>query len=162
VDASTAWWVLAVALIVVGLVGTVLPGIPGPAAVFGGMLLAAWIDGFAKIGWPTLVVLGVLTALAFAADILGSLLGAKRVGASRQAVLGAAIGAVAGIFFGLPGLIIGPFAGAVIGELAAQRRLVNAARVGIGTWVGLAVGSLAKVALVMTMLGVFVASYLIG
>jgi uncharacterized protein YqgC (DUF456 family) len=143
-------------------VGTFLPALPGVVAVFGGMLLAAWIDGFQRIGWPTLVVLGVLTALAFAADIAGSLLGAKRVGASRQAMVGAAIGGVAGIFMGLVGILVMPFVGAVVGELMARRHLGNATRVGIGTWIGLAAGALAKIALVFAMLAVFAASYFIG
>lgn len=155
-------WICAIALIVIGVAGTVLPGVPGVIAVFGGMLLAGWIDDFARIGWPTLVVLGVLTALAFAADIVGSLLGAQRVGASRRALAGAAIGTLAALPFGLLGLVFGPFAGAVIGEWLARRRLDVAARVGVATWIGLAVGSLAKLALVFAMLGVFITSYLLG
>ena len=121
----TFLWFCALGLILIGVVGTVLPGVPGAAAVFGGMLLAAWIDGFTLIGWPTLVLLGVLTALAFAADILGSLLGAKRVGASRLALIGAVVGALAGLPFGLPGLIFGPFFGAVAGEFTASNTLLT-------------------------------------
>lgn len=156
------WWLLAVALILVGIAGVFLPGVPGVVAVFGGMLLAAWIDDFQRIGWVTLVVIGVLTALAFLADIVGSLLGAKRVGASRLALLGAALGAVAGIFMGFIGLLIAPFIGAVTGEFLAQRRLDAAARVGIGTWLGLAIGALVKIALVFAMLAVFLTSYFVG
>lgn len=155
-------WVVAITLIMVGVAGTVLPGVPGVMAVFGGMLLAAWIDGFSRIGTLTLVVLGVLTALAFVADILGGLLGAKRVGASRLALAGAALGTIAALPFGVPGLVFGPFFGAVAGEFMAQQRLDAAARVGFGTWVGLAVGTLAKIALVFAMLGVFSVSYLLG
>ena len=158
----TLLWVLAIVLIVIGLAGTVLPGVPGVIAVFGGMLLAAWIDDFTRIGGGTVVLLGVLTALAFAAEIVGSLLGAKRVGASRQALLGAALGALAGLPFGLLGLVLGPFVGAVAGEFLAQRRLDAAARVGFGTWLGLAVGNLAKLAVVGAMLGVFGISLLVG
>lgn len=159
---STGWWILALALILIGLVGTFLPGIPGAVAIFGGMLLAAWIDDFQRIGWITLTVLGVLTALTFVADIVGGLLGAKRVGASRQALIGAAVGAVVGVFFGFIGIIVAPFIGAVLGELLARQQLGTAARVGLGTWIGLAVGALAKVALVFAMLAIFVTRYLIG
>jgi uncharacterized protein YqgC (DUF456 family) len=155
-------WIIAIGLIAVGIAGTVLPGIPGVMVVFGGMLLAAWIDDFTRIGWVTLVVLGVLTALAFAADIIGSLLGAKRVGASRLALAGAALGTLAALPFGFFGLLFGPFIGAVAGEFITQQRLDAAARVGLGTWIGLAVGSLAKLALLFAMLGVFVISYLVG
>jgi len=153
------WWVLAIALILVGVVGTFLPVIPGVAFVFGGMLLAAWIDDFQRIGRVTLAILGVLTALSFLADILSSLLGAKRVGASRLALVGSAIGALVGLFFGFVGILLGPFIGAFVGELMAQRKLGDAARVGIGTWVGLAIGALAKIALVFAMLAVFIAAY---
>ena len=93
------WWALAVALIVIGVIGTFLPVLPGAALVFGGMLLAAWIDGFQRVGWITLVILGVLTALVFGVDIVSGFLGAKRVGASKLAIVGAAIGTVVGLFF---------------------------------------------------------------
>lgn len=154
-------WLLAGALIVIGLIGVVLPGVPGVMAIFGGMLLAAWIDHFQRISVWTLVLLGVLTALAFAADIIGGLLGARRVGASRQALLGAALGGLVGLAFGIPGLLLGPFAGAVLGEFIAQRRLDSAARVGMGTGLGLLAGTLAKLALAIAVLGVFVAAWLI-
>jgi hypothetical protein len=157
----TFLWLCALTLIIVGVFGTVLPGVPGAVAVFGGMLLAAWLDDFTRVGWPTLIVLGVLTALAFAADILGSLLGARRVGASRLALVGAALGTLGGLPFRLPGLLVGPFIGAVAGEFVTQWRLDAAARVGLATWLGLAVGSLAKIALVFAMLGVFAIGYLV-
>jgi uncharacterized protein len=153
------WWVLAIALILIGIVGTFLPAVPGAVAVFGGMLLAAWIDDFQRIGWITLTILGVLTALTFVFDIIGGLLGAKRVGASRLALVGAAVGTLVGLFFGFVGIVLGPFIGAVAGELIHRQQLDRAARVGVATWIGLAVGALAKVALVFAMLAVFITSY---
>jgi uncharacterized protein YqgC (DUF456 family) len=155
------WWVLAIALIVVGVVGTFLPVLPGAALVFGGMLLGAWIDGFQRVGWVTLVILGVLTLLVFVVDVVAGLLGAKRVGASKLAIAGAAIGTVVGMFFGLVGIVIAPFVGAVVGEVIARGQLAPAARVGFATWIGMVAGALAKFALVLAMVGVFVASYLI-
>ncbi len=159
---SEWWWVLAIVLIAVGVIGTFLPVLPGAALVFGGMLLAAWIDDFQRVGWITLVILGVLTVLVFVIDIVAGLLGAKRVGASKLALSGAAIGAVVGLFFGLVGVLIAPFIGAVIGELIARGQLAPAARVGFATWIGLAAGALAKIALVFAMLGVFAVSYFIN
>ncbi len=156
------WWVLAIALIIVGVIGTVLPVLPGAALVFGGMLLAAWIDGFQSVGWITLVILGVLTLLVFVIDIVAGMLGAKRVGASRLGLVGATIGTVVGLFFGFAGIVLGPFVGAVVGEVIARGQLAPAARVGFGTWLGLIAGALAKLALVLIMVGVFVTSYLIG
>jgi len=159
--ASGWWWVLAIALIAVGVVGTFLPVLPGAALVFGGMLLAAWIDDFQRVGWITLTILGVLTVLVFVIDIVSAFFGAKRVGASRLAITGAAVGTVVGMFFGIVGLLIAPFIGAFIGELVARGRIEPAARVGWGTWVGLAIGSLAKMAVVLAMIGVFVTSYVL-
>jgi uncharacterized protein YqgC (DUF456 family) len=158
----TWWWVLAIVLIVVGVIGTFLPVLPGVLLVFGGMLLGAWIDGFQRVGWITLVILGVLTLLVFVVDVVAGLLGAKRVGASKLAIIGAGVGTIVGLFFGLVGILIAPFIGAVVGEVIARGQLAPAARVGFGTWMGLLVGALAKLALVLAMVGVFVTSYVAG
>lgn len=156
---------LGVALLVVlaGIAGTVLPALPGVPLVFAGLWLAAWIDGYMQVSGLTVAILGVLTVLAMAVDLLASVLGAKRVGASRQAIAGAAIGAVVGLVvgFGLPGLIIGPFVGAVIGELMARGTMEQAARVGLGTWLGLLFGTIAKLALSLAMVGVFAFAYFV-
>lgn len=149
-------WILAIALMVLGLVGTIIPGLPGLLAVYGGVWLAAWIDGYQRIGWPTLLLLGVLTAIGFAIDFFASVFGARRVGASQLAIWGSFVGGIVGLFFGLFGLLFGPFLGAVAGELIARRQLHQATRVGIGTWLGLLFGTLAKVALAITMIGIFV------
>ncbi|HEX4943631.1 MAG TPA: DUF456 family protein [Usitatibacteraceae bacterium] len=154
--------IVAVVLVIVGLAGTVLPLLPGVPLVFGGLLVAAWADGFQRVGAITLVVLGVLTALAVAADLLASALGAKRMGASPRAVAGATVGAVIGIFFGLPGLVLGPFVGAVAGELSANRQLLHAGRAGLGTWIGLLLGSIAKLTLAFLMVGVFATAWLLA
>lgn len=155
------WWILAVILIVLGLIGTLVPGIPGVLLVFGGMLLGAWIDGFRRIGWIAIVILALLAMLSLVVDVLGGLLGAKRVGASRLALLGAAIGSVVGLFYGLVGALMAPFFGAAAGELITRGKLAQAARVGVGTWIGFALSLLARVVIVLAMLVVFITSYLI-
>jgi uncharacterized protein len=154
---TTLLWVLAVGLMLVGLAGTLLPMLPGVPLLFAGMLLAAWIDGFARVGVATLVVLGLLTLLSFVVEYVAAAMGARRAGASRHAIAGAAIGTFAGLFFGLPGLLLGPFVGAVIGELVARGGASRAVGVGVGAWIGFAVGSIAKLAIAFTMLGVFTA-----
>lgn len=116
-DTTIFLYVLAVLLVVVGLGGILLPALPGAPLVFAGLLLASWAEDFAHVGTWTFVALGALTVLAQAADFAAGALGAKKFGASRRAVIGAAIGAVVGLFFGIPGILLGPFAGAVIGEL---------------------------------------------
>ncbi|MEO8102865.1 MAG: DUF456 domain-containing protein [Betaproteobacteria bacterium] len=153
------WWALAAALVLAGLAGTLLPVLPGVPLVFFGLLVAAWIGNFQRIGWPTLAFLALLTALAVGVDLLASVLGANRVGASRLALLGATAGAVAGLFFGLVGVFVFPFIGAVIGELVARKEMGQAAKVGVATWLGLLFGVLAKLALALTMVGVFVVAY---
>jgi hypothetical protein len=152
-------WTLAFALVAVGLAGTVLPALPGVAFVFGGLLVAAWIGNFERIGWPTLTLLGALMLLAMAIDFLAAMIGAKRVGASRYALIGAALGSVLGIFAGLIGIFIFPFIGAIAGEMVARNNLQQATKVGFATWIGLLLGSIAKLALALTMIGVFLISY---
>jgi uncharacterized protein YqgC (DUF456 family) len=158
--------VLALVLMGIGLAGTILPALPGIPLMLIGMLVAAWADDFSRIGVFTLVVLALLMALSFVLEFGAAALGAKRVGASRQAIGGAAIGTALGLFLGLPGLVLGPFVGAVVGELMARRRLARddaqaAVKVGVGAWVGFVVGTVAKLAVAFTMIGVFVAAWLI-
>lgn len=151
-------WVAAVAMILVGVAGTVLPALPGTVLVFGGIALAAWIDDFQRISAWTVGIAGVLTAIAFATDYVAALLGAKKAGASRLAIVGAAIGTVAGVFTGFVGLLFMPLAGAAIGEYLAQRDLGRAGRVGLATWLGLLLGTAVKVAIAFTLVGMFVAA----
>ena len=154
-------WIIAGVLVVVGIIGTVAPALPGPVLIFAGLLLAAWIDGFEKVGWLPLAMLGMLTALTFVADIVATGAGAKRAGASKQAVIGATIGTIVGIFFGIIGIFVGPFAGAAAGEFLANRDLVSAGKVGYGTLFGLVLGAAMKIALALAMVGVFVTAYLV-
>ncbi len=153
---DTLLWIVSVVCILVGLAGTVLPVMPGALLVFGGLWLAAWIEHYAYIGWGTLTVLGVLTALTYAIDFFAGIVGAQRFGASKWAITGSAIGTFLGIFFGLPGIILGPFLGAVAGELYMRKDLRHATQAGLGTTLGLAIGAVAKIALVMIMLGLCV------
>lgn len=160
-DLTLVYYVLAALIILVGLAGTILPALPGVPLVFGGMLLAAWAGHFQTIGVWTLVMLGVLAAIAMTLDFVSGLLGAKRVGASKAALWGAIIGTFVGLFFGLPGLLFGPFIGAVAGELLAGADVRRSTHVGLATWIGLLFGTLAKLALSFTMLGVFVLALVI-
>ncbi|HEX9773153.1 MAG TPA: DUF456 domain-containing protein [Steroidobacteraceae bacterium] len=158
---DTWMFVLAGLLVLAGLAGSVLPALPGVPLVFGGLLLAAWADDFQRVSWVVLVILGLLTVLSFAIDFAATALGAKRVGASKLAIVGAMIGTLAGFVLGLPGLIFGPFAGAVIGEMLSHGEVQKATRAGFATWVGLIFGTLAKLALVFAMLGIFAFAWFI-
>lgn len=152
---SIILFILGAILILAGLAGVVLPALPGVPLMLAGMLLVAWGDGFTHLGTPTLVVLGALTVLAMLLDLIAGLLGAKRVGASRIALAGAALGTLIGLFFGLPGIVLGPFLGAFAGELWHSRHGGRATRVGLATWVGLLLGTIAKLGIAFLMLGIF-------
>ena len=149
-------WVVAVALIVVGVIGTVLPALPGVILVFGGIALAAWIDDFTRIPVWVVLLLGVMTAVAWVVDYAAAAMGAKRLGASKYAVIGTLVGTFAGVFTGLWGLLFMPLVGAAIGEFIAQRDIRRAGTVGIATWLGMLLGTAVKIAIVFTMIGVFV------
>lgn len=157
----TLLWILCAALIVAGLAGTVLPVLPGTVLVWAGIVLGAWIDDFQRVGTTTLVVVTVLAALAWVLDYVAGLLGARKAGASRQALLGAAIGTVAGLFMGAVGVLFMPLVGAALGEYLAQKDQTRAVRVGVATWLGIMLGLLAKVVLAFIMVGLFVAALLI-
>ncbi|HZA94498.1 MAG TPA: DUF456 family protein [Burkholderiaceae bacterium] len=155
---TTTLWIIAVLLIIVGVAGTVLPALPGVPLIFGGVLLAAWIGDFQRISVFTVVVLAVLAVVGIVIDYIAAAISAKRAGASKQGIIGAAIGTVAGVFTGLWGLLFMPLMGAAIGEFIAHKDAFRAGKVGAATWFGLLVGTAIKLAIAFTMVGVFVAA----
>lgn len=159
--AATGWWILSVVLIVVGLAGTVLPALPGTLFVLAGIVLGAWIDDFTRVGWVSVTVVSVLAVLAWVLDYVAGLMGAKKAGASREALIGAALGTVAGLFMGLIGVFFMPLVGAAIGEYIAQRDRARAAHVGVATWIGIMIGMIAKVVIAFMMIGVFIVALLV-
>lgn len=154
-------WLLAGVLVVLGLAGLILPVLPGIPLIYAGLLVLAWAEDFAHVGWITLALLGILTLLSYGIDFFATALGAKRFGASPRAVVGAAVGAVVGLFFGLAGVLLGPFVGAVLGEFSRQATLKQAMQSGLGATLGLLLGTLLKLALAFSMLGVFALAWLI-
>ena len=160
-DYSFILYLLAALLVIVGIAGVILPALPGLPLVFAGLLVVAWADGFTRVGWLPLVVLGVLTALSIVVDVLATTLGAQRLGASRMALAGSVLGTVAGLFFMPIGLFVGPFLGALLGEYLHGRRLGQATRVGFGTWLGIVLGVALKLGLAVAMLGVFAIAWFV-
>lgn len=152
-------WLLAFGLMAAGVAGTLLPVLPGLPLVFAGMLLAAWIDDFQRIGYLTLIILGAITVLGIVIDLLAGVIGAQRFGASRAALVGAAVGTLFGLFLGIPGLILGPFLGALAGELTTRRDMAAAGKVAFGTWLGMLFAAVVKLSLVFAMLGIFAFAY---
>lgn len=154
-------WVLCAVLILAGLAGTVLPVLPGTLLVWGGIVLGAWIDDFARVGVITVGAITVLAVLAWGLDYAAGLLGAKKANASKLALVGAAAGTVVGLFMGLVGVLFMPLVGAAVGEYLARKDHTRAVKVGVATWVGIMVGLIAKVVLAFIMVGIFGAALLI-
>jgi len=154
-DWTILWWLLATLIVIAGLAGTVVPALPGVPLVFVGLLLAAWIDGFDTVGWGTIGLMAVLTLLSIVVDFVASAAGARYLGASSRAFWGATAGAVVGLFFGIPGMLLGPFIGAVLGELSGGRSVVHSGRAGVGAWLGMVVATAIKLALAFLMIGLF-------
>jgi uncharacterized protein YqgC (DUF456 family) len=151
-------WVLGGVLVAIGLVGVVLPALPGTVLIFAGLLLAAWAENFTRVGIGTLALIGAIGAASYGIDFAAAALGTRRFGASRRAMAGAGLGTIAGLFFGLPGIILGPFVGAVLGELSAHRDLARAGRAGVAAWIGFAIGAAVKVGIAFLMIAIFLAA----
>jgi len=152
-------WVLAVALVAAGIVGIILPALPGTVLIFAGLFVAAWADQFQRVGPLMLTIIGIIGAASYGVDFVAAALGAQRFGASKRAMAGAALGTLAGLFLGLPGLIAGPFVGAMLGELTMHRDWRRVGRAGLAAWIGFAIGTAVKVGIAFLMLGLFAAGY---
>ena len=161
IDNPLIYQLVAAFLVLVGLIGVVLPALPGLPLVFAGLLISAWADGFQHVSWPMLTFLGLLTLVSLVLDYWAAAHGAKRVGASRTATIGAALGMLVGGFVFFPiGFFLGPFVGALVGELLHRRSVARedlgaATKIGIGTWLGIALGIALKLAIAGLMLGLF-------
>jgi uncharacterized protein YqgC (DUF456 family) len=151
---------LGVALLVmfVGVAGCLLPGLPGTPLILAGALLHKLWFGPAGAAWWVLVLLATLTALSLGLDYLASIYGAKRFGATWRGAVGAVVGGLVGLFFALPGILLGPFIGAFLFELAGRRHWKEASKAGVGATLGLLVGAAGKLASAVAMIGVFAAN----
>jgi len=149
-------WAISALLIILGIAGLVLPLLPGTVLIFAGVAFAAWAEDFTRISTFTVGFLAFLTVLAWLLEYLAALMGAKAAGASRQALVGAGLGTLAGVFSGLWGLLIFPLIGAFVGEFYARGSATGARRVGISTWIGMLIGTVAKVVIGFVMVGIFI------
>ena len=156
---DTLLYVVGALLIVIGLAGAIVPVLPGIPLIFGGIWLLARVDHYNHLGVWWLVGIALVGAVGLTMDLLAAALGAKRVGASPRAVWGALLGTLIGLFFGLPGLLLGPFFGAVAGELSAGSSMQRGAHVGVSTWIGLLFGTIIKLVSSVTMVALFAAGW---
>lgn len=149
---TTLLIILGLMAVLIGLLGTVYPAIPGLGLMFAGAWLLAYTGDYQIIGSGTLIFLGIVAAVGTAMDYVAGMLGAKFTGASKTAVWGALAGGIIGAFFSLPGLLLGPLLGAGIGEFWARKDLWSAGKVSIGTFTGFIIGVVAKVGCALTIL----------
>jgi uncharacterized protein YqgC (DUF456 family) len=152
-------YVVAACLLAAGVFGSVVPALPGIPLAFAGIWLAAAVDHYRHIGLGWLLVIAAVGAVGLSLDLLAGALGAKRAGASPRAVWGSLLGSVIGIFFGLPGLLLGPFIGAVAGELSTGKSVQRSTHVGVSAWIGLIFGTIMKLVACVTMLLLFAAGW---
>jgi uncharacterized protein YqgC (DUF456 family) len=150
------WWLFAIVLFAVGLIGAVVPILPGTTIILAAAIIHRLMLGAEKsIGWRTIVVLVLLTLASYVFDFLGSYFGAKYFGATKWGTFGAIFGALIGLFFGIIGLFVGPVIGAVAGEFIAGKQMIDAGRAGWGSLLGNIGGMLAKLIIALTMITSF-------
>ena len=150
------WWFITMVLFAVGLIGSVLPILPGTTFIFAAAVIHRIVLGPDKsVGWRTLVILALLTLVTYALDVLAGYFGAKYFGATKWGTLGAIIGAVIGIFFGIIGLFLGPVIGAIAGEFIAGKKMIDAERAGRGSLLGNICGMIAKLVIALAMIMIF-------
>lgn len=156
---DTLVWIVVALLLIVGFLGTFLPVLPGTTLILVGAFAFYFTMGMEASGlaWQGLVFIGLLYVLSIALDWLSGALGAKWFGSSKWGIIGAILGGIVGLFFGLPGLIVGPIAGVFVFELlVAKKEVKEAGHSTVGTVVGGLAGILGRVALALGMIGWFV------
>src|SRR3984893_1663854 len=150
------WWLFAIVLFAVGLIGTVLPIFPGAVIIVAGAVIHRMMLGADKsVGWKTIAVLFVLTLASYLLDFLGSYFGAKYFGATKWGTVGAILGALIGLFFGIIGLFVGPVIGAIVGEFIARKKAIEAGRAGWGSLLGNLGGMIGKLMIALAVITIF-------
>lgn len=149
---------IALVLMFIGLAGSILPGIPSTPVVMAAAVGHKLYFGPTGPAWWVLLILGLITALSLVMDYLTTVYGAKKLGATWRGAAGAIVGALVGLFFSFPGLLLGPFVGAMVFEMAGGRDAKESSRAGLGATIGLLAGALGKVACCLAMMGVFAAN----
>lgn len=146
------WWFAAVVVMAIGLIGTILPVLPGTTIILAAAIVHRLIVGPEKgMGWWGLGGLIALALVSYGIEFASSYFGAKYFGATRWGVVGAVVGGIVGIFTGFVTLLVLPILGAILGELIAGKRLINAGKAGWGTLLGSLAGMIGKLAIGLAM-----------
>jgi uncharacterized protein YqgC (DUF456 family) len=154
-DMLTIVGIVVGALLVAGLLGSIVPWLPGPLLILVGALVWAVATDFARVGPGRLILLTVLALLSYLLNFVAGAAGTRRYGGTRWGAIGAVVGGFAGLLFGPPGLLLGPMVGAVAGELLRGADLVDSVRSGWGAAVGLLAGIVADMAIALVMVSLF-------
>ena len=155
---NTFFLVITLAIMFCGLVGTILPIIPSVPIIYAAYFLYGLGTAWKDYGFGLMVCLGGLTVFVVVMDYLAGAVGARKFGGSREGMIGSIILAFIGfIYLNLPGLILGTFGGALLGELINGRNLREATRSGLGALLGFLAGSLFKMMTSIVMIGLFLA-----
>lgn len=156
-------WVIVVVLLGAGMVGSILPVIPGTPVIFAAALLFGFFTDFQEVTWPVILILAGITVLAQVIDYLASAYGAKRHKGSRWGIAGGVVGGILGLLMGgLPGLVLGIFLISFLAEwLLGGQDLSGALGVGWGALLGFLGGTLLKVLMALTMVGIFLYAALV-
>jgi uncharacterized protein len=150
------WWLFVIVMMALGLIGSVIPVLPGTTIIFAAALIHRLVLGPDRsLGWSALIAMAALTLLTYAIDAAAGFLGARRFGATKWGVIGAAVGGLVGLFFGLFGIFVGPVVGAVAGEFIGGKEMVKAGRAGWGTFLGAVAGLIGKLFIGLIMIVIF-------
>jgi len=138
--------ILGTICIIIGVLGSLLPILPGPPISYAGVLLLHFTR-YAQYSTRFLILFAILTAVVAVLDYVIPIWGTKKFGGSKYGTWGATIGVVVGIFMGPVGMIVGPFIGAVVGEMIYGKKSNEAFRAGLGSFIGFITGTLMKIVL---------------
>jgi uncharacterized protein YqgC (DUF456 family) len=153
--------ILALLVMGVGVAGSILPGVPSTPLVLIAAIGHKLYFGPTGAAWWVLVILAAFTALSLVMDYVATVYGAKKLGATWRGAVGAIVGGLIGLFFSLPGILLGPFIGAFLFEMAGGREWREASKAGVGATLGLLAGALGKLACCVAMMALFTVNIII-
>lgn len=135
--------IIAFLLMLIGIIGCIVPGLPGAPIAYAGLWVAQATDRV-DFSWQFLLVWGIVVVVISVLDYVVPAWGTKHYGGTKWGVWGSTIGVFVGLFFGAAGVILGPLVGAILGELLSGKRMSDAVKAGWGSFVGILFGTVLK------------------